>query len=170
MALPGCCWDGCAKARPGSRRVGLLTDMPIQGGLPRHGLLTARQPVGSKRRKCHDRKRLLCEDTGWVCENHPFGVTSLAPHNFSPLAGLPGERNHPGWPIAFASSRIIPRASPDCGSFEVRFADGRDLPSGQLWGVPSSLGPSPGPRRAPRPRCFEDHQQGFGRQASVRSV
>jgi hypothetical protein len=31
-ALLCCCWDRCAKARPGSRRVGLLTDMPVQGG------------------------------------------------------------------------------------------------------------------------------------------
>jgi hypothetical protein len=42
-------------------------------GIARHGLLTALQPVGSKRRKCHDRPMecLLCEDTGWDCENHP---------------------------------------------------------------------------------------------------
>jgi hypothetical protein len=59
-------WDGCAKARPGSRRVGLLTDMPVQKrvGISRHGLLTALWPVGSKRRKCHDRP-MKCRVAWW---------------------------------------------------------------------------------------------------------
>jgi hypothetical protein len=75
MALLCCCWDGYAKARTRfeAGRAALGHAGPRGLGIARHELLTALQPAGSKRRKCHDRPMecLLCEDTGWVCENHP---------------------------------------------------------------------------------------------------
>jgi hypothetical protein len=63
--------------RPGERLLGPNGD--VSGSMLASRIATQSKSVGSNPEDLISRKCLCCEETGWICENHPLWVTSRDP-------------------------------------------------------------------------------------------